>query len=147
MTKRKMIINGLQNTTQKTKDWATRTALNIRGELGCSGRVGSSCSTSITRHVPLVIHQVIREEGGKDPIVITTNGKHPWIDHLDLLYSSNSPTQQSASLYSYYLYLCTERGSTKYSLIWFGLIGPWIECTIYNIRSDNASNFTTEVVS
>ena len=33
--------NDLQNTTQKTKDWAIWTT--IRGELRCSGRVSSSC--------------------------------------------------------------------------------------------------------
>jgi len=31
----------LQNTTQKTNDWATRTPLKIGDELRCSGRVGS----------------------------------------------------------------------------------------------------------
>ena len=32
--------------TYKTKDWVTRTPLKTGGELMCSGRVGSSCSTS-----------------------------------------------------------------------------------------------------
>jgi hypothetical protein len=32
--------------TYKTKDWVTWTPLKTGGELGCSGRVGSSCSTS-----------------------------------------------------------------------------------------------------
>jgi hypothetical protein len=41
--------NDLQKTTQKTKDWATRTPLKTGGELGCSGRVSSSWSTSGTR--------------------------------------------------------------------------------------------------
>jgi hypothetical protein len=46
--------NDLQNTTQKTKGWATRTSQKKKkkkkkknvGELGCSGSVSSSCSTS-----------------------------------------------------------------------------------------------------
>ena len=37
--------------THKTKDRVTRTPLKTGGELGCSGRVGSSCSTSSTRRV------------------------------------------------------------------------------------------------
>ena len=36
--------------THKTKDLVTRTPLKTRGELRCSGRVGSSCSTSDTDH-------------------------------------------------------------------------------------------------
>jgi hypothetical protein len=48
-----------QNTTQKTKDWATRTPLTTGDELGCSGRVCSSCSNSDIRHVPLVTNPVI----------------------------------------------------------------------------------------
>ena len=34
--------------TQKTKDQVTRTPLKTRGELMCSGRVSSSCFTSVT---------------------------------------------------------------------------------------------------
>jgi hypothetical protein len=37
--------------TYKTKDRATRTQLKTGGELRCSGRVNSSCSTSGTRRV------------------------------------------------------------------------------------------------
>ena len=40
--------------TYKTKDRVTRTPLKTRDELRCSGRVGSSCSTSNTRRVNLV---------------------------------------------------------------------------------------------
>jgi hypothetical protein len=47
--------NGLQNTTQKTKDCETRTPslspVKIRGELRDSERDVSSCSTSGTRHI------------------------------------------------------------------------------------------------
>jgi hypothetical protein len=42
--------NDLQNITQKTKDRATRTPIKtIEGDLRCSGRVGSSCTTCGTR--------------------------------------------------------------------------------------------------
>ena len=37
------------NKIYKTKDRVTRTPLKTGGELGCSGRIGSSCSTSGTR--------------------------------------------------------------------------------------------------
>ena len=40
--------------TYKTKDRVTRTPLKARDELRCSGRVGSSCSTSDTVRVNLV---------------------------------------------------------------------------------------------
>jgi hypothetical protein len=46
--------NDIQNTTQKTKVWAARIPLKS-GELRCSGRVGSSCSTSDIRRVHLVM--------------------------------------------------------------------------------------------
>ena len=46
--------NDLQNNTHKTKDRVTRTSLNTEGELMCSGRVISSCSTSDT--YVLLIH-------------------------------------------------------------------------------------------
>jgi hypothetical protein len=38
--------NDLQNTSQKTKDWATQTPLKTRDEHMCSVRLSSSCSTS-----------------------------------------------------------------------------------------------------
>jgi len=49
-----------------------------RGELRCSGRVSSSCSTSNTRRVNLVTHPVIRHERGKDREVLTTSGTYLW---------------------------------------------------------------------
>ena len=48
--------------TYKTKDRVTRTPLKTGGELRCSGRVSSSCSTSDTRHVNLVTNPVISRE-------------------------------------------------------------------------------------
>jgi hypothetical protein len=50
--------NDLQNITQKTKDRSTRTPHTTRGELGCSGWVGSFCSTCGTRCVALVCRSV-----------------------------------------------------------------------------------------
>jgi hypothetical protein len=43
--------------TYKTKDRVTRSPLKARGELRCSGRVNSSCSTSVTRRVNLDDHR------------------------------------------------------------------------------------------
>jgi hypothetical protein len=45
--------------TYKTKYRVTRTPLKTGGELRCSGRVGSSCSTSGTRRVNLVTNPII----------------------------------------------------------------------------------------
>jgi hypothetical protein len=63
---------------QLIKDQATRTSLKTRGELRCSGMVGSSCSICGTRCVTLVTNTVIRHEWGKDPIAIMTNGTDLW---------------------------------------------------------------------
>jgi len=52
--------------TYKTKDRVTRTPLKTEGELRCSGRVSSSCSTSDTFRVNLVTNPVISHERGKD---------------------------------------------------------------------------------
>ena len=59
--------------TYKTKDRVTRTPLETGGELRCSRRICSSCSTSGTRHVNLVTNPVINHEWGKDGEVLTTN--------------------------------------------------------------------------
>jgi hypothetical protein len=48
--------------THKTKDRVTRTTLKTGGELMCSGRISSSCSTSGTRRVNLVTNPVISHE-------------------------------------------------------------------------------------
>ena len=45
--------------THKTKDRVTRTPQNTGGELRCTRRVSSSCSTSGTRRVNLVTNPVI----------------------------------------------------------------------------------------
>jgi hypothetical protein len=60
--KNKSVNNDLQNATQKTKDWATRTLLKITSELRCPGRVSGSCSISDTRRVTLVTSLVIIHE-------------------------------------------------------------------------------------
>ena len=64
--------------TYKTKDRVTRTPLKTGGELRCSGRVSSSCSTSGTRRVNLFTNPVISREWGKDREVLTTSGTYPW---------------------------------------------------------------------
>ena len=48
--------------TYKTKDRVTRSSLKTGGELRCSGRVGSSCSTIGTRRGNLVTNPVISRE-------------------------------------------------------------------------------------
>jgi len=64
--------------TYNTKDRVNRTPLKPGGELRCSGRVSSSCSTSGTRRVILVTYPVISRERGKDREVFTTSGTYPW---------------------------------------------------------------------
>ena len=50
--------NGLQNTAQKTKDRATRTALSICCELIVLQKASSSCSTSGSCHVSFKRHEI-----------------------------------------------------------------------------------------
>ena len=52
--------------TYKTKDRVTQTTLKTGGELMCSGRVSSTCSTSDTPRVNLATKPVISHERGKD---------------------------------------------------------------------------------
>jgi hypothetical protein len=52
--KEKRTNNDLQNNTQKIKDRATRTSLKTGGELRCSGKVSSSCSTCDNSRVTVI---------------------------------------------------------------------------------------------
>jgi hypothetical protein len=63
---------------KKTKDRVTRTPLKSMGELRCSGRVRSSCSTSGARRFTLVTILVISHEWGKDHEVFTKSATYPW---------------------------------------------------------------------
>jgi hypothetical protein len=51
------------NHIHKTKDRVTRTLLKTGGELRCSGRISSSCSTSGTRRVNIVTNPLIKHFG------------------------------------------------------------------------------------
>jgi len=66
----------------KTKDRVTRTPLKIGGELRCSGRVNSSCSTSDARRVNLVTNSVISHEWVQDNMY--TALCYSW--HQDMIY-------------------------------------------------------------
>jgi hypothetical protein len=81
----------------KTKDRVTRTSLITGGELRCSGRVNSSCSTSGTRRVNLVTNPVISHERGKDPEVLTTS--FPSFFDLRLWYYHVYPSKVSFNFY------------------------------------------------
>ena len=70
--------NDLQNTTQKTTDRATGTPLKSVGQLSCSWRISSSCSTCGARNLTLVTDSVVSHKWGKDWIMITIDGTYPW---------------------------------------------------------------------
>ena len=61
MTNRKGTNNDLQNITHETKDRAKRTPLKIGGELRCSGRASSSCSTCGTRRGTLTTNEFFQK--------------------------------------------------------------------------------------
>ena len=65
--------------TYKLKYRVKRNLLKTGGELRCSGKVSSSCSTSDTSRVNLVTKPVISHEWGKDREVFTTNYTCPGI--------------------------------------------------------------------
>ena len=98
--KYKRTNNDLQNHTHNTKDRVTRTPLKTGGELGSSGRISSSCSTSGTRRVNLVINPVISHEWGKDREVLTTSGTYPCIEWHKILVSISLINQESISIQS-----------------------------------------------
>jgi hypothetical protein len=64
--------------TYKSNDRVTRTPLKTGGELRCSRRLSSTCSSSDTRHVNLVTNPAISREWGKDREVFATSGTYPW---------------------------------------------------------------------
>ena len=98
--------------TYKTKDRVTRIPLKTRGELGCSGRVASSCSTSGTRRVNLVTYSVISREWGKDREVFTTSGTYPWSFVTQIFHNGQPITN-----YLLHVMLATLR-ITSYLLLW-----------------------------
>ena len=73
--------------TYKTKDRVTRTSLKTGGELRCSGRVSTYCSTSDTRRINLVTNPVISHERGKDWEVFTTSGIYLWSIMTQIFYN------------------------------------------------------------
>jgi len=79
MAKRKSTKGQTTSTkhTHKTKDRVARTPLKTGGELGCSGSVSSSCSTSDTRRVNLATNPVISHWRRKDREVFTTSRTYP----------------------------------------------------------------------
>jgi hypothetical protein len=68
--KDKRTKNDLQNTTQKTKDRAKRTTPKIGGDIACSERKDSSCSTSNIRRLTLAKIPVISLEWGIRPLTL-----------------------------------------------------------------------------
>jgi hypothetical protein len=95
MAKEKVQKNKQPSTkhTYKTKDRVTRTPLKSLGELRCSGRVSSSCSTNGTRCVNLVTNPVISREWGKDQEVLATSGTYPW-SFLTQIFHNGQPSHR-----------------------------------------------------
>jgi hypothetical protein len=94
--------------TYKTKDRITRTPLKTGDELRCCGRVSSSCSTSDTRRVNLVIKPVISHERGKDREVFIIKWKK--IPQIAPLVSSSSSieTIQYHALLHCHIIICSD---------------------------------------
>jgi hypothetical protein len=92
---KKKVQNDKQRSTKhtyKTKDRVTWTPLKTGGELRCSWRVSSSCSTSDTRRVNLVTNPVISHERGKEREVLRTSGTYPW-SFVTQIYHNGQPSR------------------------------------------------------
>ena len=68
--------NNIQHTTQKTKDWATRTSL--KPGINPSNPEEQAVPVLHVTPVTHMTHPVISHEWGKDRIVISTKGSYPW---------------------------------------------------------------------
>jgi hypothetical protein len=98
----------------------TRTPLKPGGELRCSVRVSSSCSTSDTCRVNLVTNPVISHEWGKDREVFTTSGCLVLFDIRILitpLVSSNSsyPRLERGSCCPIFSFVCSVMNNIAYN--------------------------------
>jgi hypothetical protein len=68
--------NNIQHITQKTKDWATRTPL--KPGINPSNPEEQAVPVLHVTPVTHMTHPAISHEWGKDRIVISTKGSHPW---------------------------------------------------------------------
>ena len=99
--------------THRTKDRATRTPLKTGDELRCSGRVRSSCSTSGTRRVYLVIDTVISHEWGKDREVFATSGTY-YVIYDTYILVSNQVIVTIVTLSKWWLQVSKEEPLVQY---------------------------------
>jgi hypothetical protein len=58
----------------------------------CSGKVGSSCSTSDAHGLNLVANPGISQQRGKDREVFTTSGTYPW-SFVTHIFHSGQPSR------------------------------------------------------
>jgi hypothetical protein len=84
--KYKRTNNDLHSIHIKLKDRVTRTPIKTGGDLRCSGRVSSSCSTSGTRRVNLATSPVISRQSGKKREVFT-RGTYSWLFVTQIFHS------------------------------------------------------------
>ena len=117
--------NNIQNTAQKTKDWATRKPLKNRSELRCSTRVSKSCYASGTRRVTLVTNTVISHELGKDREVLTTSVL------LKPHQSGRFGALKSDSTHHFFRNACTKSASLRFSQF----SGCWLILSVYILMS------------
>jgi hypothetical protein len=88
----------IYNSYTQAKDRVTRISLKTGGELRCSGKIGSSCSTSDTHRVNLVANPVISHQRGKDREVFTTSGTYPWSSNFPFI-CRNIPAAPAYGVY------------------------------------------------
>ena len=90
-------INWRTDNTKVYRQTMIHKTLKTGGELRCSGRESSSCSTCGTHRVPPITNTVKSHEWGKDRIVIMTNRKFPW--SFETRYTVNLVMVQAIKLY------------------------------------------------
>ena len=104
MINKKRTNNGLQNTTQKTKDRVTGTPLKTKDEWRCSGKVGSSCFIKWYLQCYSCHKSYISYEWRKDRIVITTNRTRPWSSMRQIFRRSHVDTEEHPHILYFHKY-------------------------------------------
>ena len=130
MTKRKKTKVQKWSTkhTHKIKDRVTQTPQKTGGELSCSRRVSSFCSTGGIRCVNLVTNPVISHEWGKNREVFTASGTYPWSFVTQIFH--NSQPSHGGDHKSFEVMPSTESRGT------LGSVASLLAATLYQGNSD-----------
>jgi hypothetical protein len=106
--------------------WSRSRSRKTGEEIGCSGKVSSSCSTSDTRRVNLATNPVISHEWGNDREVFTTSWTYPW-SFVTQIFHQGQPShggdrKPSVSYYCKAIHIVSPSQVSSYALYHFNFI-------------------------